>query len=182
MTAAPDHITAGERRELRSVVRSQMKALRAEVKQRELELDADINRRLIEKFRDDEKAVIELEAKIRKLTIASNEKLAKLVEDFNDVASGGATRRAGQFSVPYLHKVSERKEHLRQALQIGMRAEISNAKVAIDRQEADLLKELALDGLKTDAAQAFLQTILSAKQLVPASKILELEAQYERKA
>lgn len=179
MTAVSDQITAGERRELRSVVRSQMKALRAEVKQRELELDAEIEKRLIEKYRDDDRRASDLETKIRKLTVKCNQQLQALVDEYNESCNNGARRRYSEYNTPHSWGRNEKRSELRDALQAGMKAEIRKAAVAVDRQEADLLRDLAVDGLRTESAQAFLETILSAKQLVPASKILEVEARYE---
>lgn len=174
-----DQITAGERRELRSVVRSQMKALRAEIKQRELEVDAEIEKRLVEKYRDEDKKMDELQSKIRKLTAKANEQLRKLVEEYEESVTGGSWQSVSNFSTPHVYRRTEKRDHLRQALQTGMKAEVRRAAISIDRQEADLLRDLALDGLKTDAAHAFLDTILSIKELIPAKKIVEIEAQYE---
>jgi hypothetical protein len=177
-----DLITAGERRELRSVVRTQMKALRAEVKQRELNLDAEIEQRLVEKFREDDKRRKQLEVKLQKLTDQCNEKLQKLLEEY-DALSGEAAyaARSSRFNTPYIYGKTEKQADLRRALQAGMKAEIRKAATAIDRQEADLLRDLAVDALRTESARAFLKTILSVKQLVPSEKILEIEAQYEGK-
>lgn len=177
--AIDDQITAGERRELRSVVRSQMKALRAEIKQREIELEAEIEKRLVEKYRDEDKKMDELQSKIRKLTTKSNEQLHKLVEEYEELTDGGNWRNMNNFNTPHVYRRTEKRDYLRQALQTGMRAEIRRAAISIDRQEADLLRDLALDSLKTSAAQAFLATIMSAQELVPARKIIEIEAQYE---
>lgn len=178
-TAVDNQITAGERRELRSVVRSQMKALRAEIKQRERELDAEIEVRLVEKYRDQDARSRELQAKIRKLTAKANEQLHKLLEEFDDLSDGGVFRRVNDFNSPYISRNEMKRDELRRALQAGMKAEISKAVISIDRQEADLLRDLAVDGLKSDAAKTFLARITTAQELLPPKRIVEIESRYE---
>lgn len=56
-----------------------------------------------------------------------------------------------------------------------LNAKVSAAKTTLARQEADLLRKLAVDALETDEARAFLSTIPTVSELVPMSRLIELE-------
>jgi hypothetical protein len=56
---------------------------------------------------------------------------------------------------------------------------VQQALLALDRQEADLLRNLALDALETDAARGFLDRIPTVADLVPSRRLREIEAQFD---
>lgn len=182
MSDPTDQITPGERRELRSVVRSQMKVLRAEVEQREAELMAEAESRLTARFADQDKALAD-----------ANRRIAEIAGRFNDEVQGvlaeitahvghdeGQHLSVRNFGAPRVFGKTEDRTQLRRAMEAGVKARVKQARTELDRQEADLLRDLAIDGLQTSAARAFLQRIPSAAQLVPSSKLREIEAQFDQ--
>lgn len=179
MTTTEDRITATERRELRTCVRATMKVLRAEVAAREADMTQEMERRLLERYRSDDEQATALNKEIEKLTAKSNEGLAKLKEKYEELFSGGRWGGSDAFHSPRIYRRSEDKQQLRDALKAGIKAELRAARVALDRQEVDLLYQLSVDALKTSAARAFLEALPKAIELVPTEKLREIEERFD---
>lgn len=174
-----EQITPGERRELRSVVRQQMKVLRAEVKQRRHELVAEAEARLVEKYREQDKLSDELGERLGKLTQESNRELRKLLEEFEQVLDGRWRRYTSGFAVPSIMRDRGDREQLHKAMIAGIDSQVQQASLALDRQEADLLRELSMEALESSAAREFLTRIPSVAELVPSRRLREIEAQFD---
>lgn len=176
MTIAP-----GERRELRSVVRQQFKVLRTEVKQRELELTAEAERRLMERYRDEDKAIEDLNWRIAEIARDAQRQIDDLMREHEDKIDGGKwSRYSGRVSAQGVARKSEDRAQLRRALEAGVKEQVAQAVLALDRQEADLLKALAVDALETDAAREFLTRIPTVAELVPSARLREIESAFDR--
>lgn len=173
----PDTIKAGERRELRTVVRAQMRALRSEVTQRQTEMMADVETRVALRYREDSNRLSELSRRIKELTADCNVRLAGLIEQYADVVH---QERYGTYSSPYINRRETDKDRLRKALVAGVAAQACRASGRIDRLEADLLRDLAMDALHTEAALAFVETIPTITDLMPSRQLTEIEAQFEQ--
>lgn len=174
-------ITPGERRELRSVVRQQFRVLRTEVKQRELELTSEAERRLMERYRDEDKAIDDLNWRIKELASEAQRQIDDLMRQHEDLQEGGSWGRfAGRISANGVSRKTEDRAQLRRALEAGINEQVKQATLALDRQEADLLKALAVDALETDAAREFLTVIPTVAELVPSARLREIESAYDR--
>lgn len=174
-----DRITPGERRELRAVVRAQMKVLRAEVAQREAELMAEAEERLTARFAEQDRLLAAARQRIRAIAEEANRQLAETLSGMLD-GDEGRTLRAGTFPTPFVTGQTEDRTQLHRAMQAGVKARVRQASTELDRQEADLLRDLAIDGLETAAAREFLGRIPTAAQLVPSSRLREIEADFDR--
>lgn len=171
-------ITPGERRELRAVVRQQVKVLRAEVKQRRDELIAQAEARLVEKYREEDDQADELSRRVNDLTVQANRQLRDLLLEFEHVLDGHWRHYSG-FSPPRIQRASGHRDQLRKAMIAGIEAQVQSANLALDRQEADLLRALAVEGLETDAAHKFLARIPTVAELVPEKRLHEIEAAFD---
>lgn len=183
-TTEIESIPPGERRELRSVVRAQFKVLRAEVEQRKTELLAEGEERLRLKYLAADKKTAELNRKVRAIADAAQKKIDAAI-----VASGiedeGARfgSRPGMLRVDYISPRQDPNRHrLADSFRTAVFSQARTALVAIDRQEADLLRSLATDGLKTEQGRAFLGQILDVTALMPSEKLREVEAAFDRSA
>jgi hypothetical protein len=175
-----DNITPGERRELRAVVRQQIKVLRAEVKQRKAELVAEAEQRLVEKYRDEDRKADELGQRLAELTREVNRQLADLLQEYEDLLDGRWRQSYGStFRMPQVSRKDENRHQLHSAMLAGINAQVEQAQLQLDRQEADLLRELAMESLETAAARGFLERIPSVAELVPSRRLREIEAQFD---
>lgn len=173
-------ITPGERRELKSVVRQQMRVLRTEVDQRKAELEAEAARRVAEHYRAEDDLLDELQRDIARISADANRQLEDLLADYESRTEGGVWSHRPSIGVPRVSRRSERERRdMHAAMQTEVRRQVSQAKLRLDRQEADLLRSLAADALESDAAKRFLDDIPTVAQLVPSERLTEIEAQFE---
>lgn len=175
-----DSIKPGERRELRAVVRQQIKVLRAEVKQRQYELIAEAETRLAEKYRDDDRTSDELCHRLSDLTRDANQKLRELLTKYEQILDGRWKRSMGGYSTPSIYRNNNNRDQLHKALIAGIDAQVQQAQLSLDRQEADLLRSLAMEALETSVAREFLNRIPTVAELVPSRRLREIEAAFDQ--
>lgn len=174
-----DTITPGERRELRSVVKQQTKVLRAEVEQRRMELDAEIEKRLAERYRDEDAKADEFNHHVREIARKANAEMETLLTEYEALFEDGRWQGRAFFDMPRVYRRSGDRKQLREAMQKGIQVQAKQALLDLDRQEADLLRDLAVDGLETSAARAFLNRIPTVAELVPSKRLREIEHAFD---
>lgn len=172
-------ITKGERTELRSVVRQQFKVLRGEVLQRQAELVADAETRIAGRFVDRDRGRENIEWRIREIVEEANRAIVDTIKN-----SGEETMDFGPIShvyglvAPRVAWASDNRDQMRRAVHAEIAARVKDAMMRLDRQEADLLRNLAVGALESDEARAFLSEIPKVSELVPGDRLAELEAQF----
>lgn len=168
---APQQMTPGERRDLRTVVRQRMKVLRADVAQRRMELIAEAETRLVDRYRAQDKQIEDLNFAIAEAAEKASREITDLIIAARGDADGVSIRRPVHLRPPQVHR----------AMVAGIEAQVKTALLSLDRQEADLLQTLALNSLETAAAREFLAAIPSVAELVPAARLREIEAAFDGK-
>ena len=174
-------IPATERRELRSVVRQQFKVLRAEVEQRRAELAAEAAEQVRRKYAAADKQVDDLNWRIEQIVDQANKDIRDAVKTVQADSDGGQWTWDGAIRPPRINHRNQDRFALNGALTSGIEATAKQALLGLERQEADLLRQLALDALESEEAQAFLARIPHVSELVPASRLLEIEAEFDEK-
>jgi lipopolysaccharide biosynthesis regulator YciM len=173
-------MTPGERRELRTVVRQRMKVLRADVEQRRMELVAEAEQRLMERYRDQDKVIEDLNWRIQQIADQAGKDITDAILAVRGETDGVSIRRPIKVNAPRLSSQIEDRTQLHRALIAGIEAQVKRALLELDRQEADLLETLALSAVETDAAREFLAAIPTVGELVPAARLKEIEAAFDR--
>jgi hypothetical protein len=174
-------ITAAERRELRSVIRAQFKVLRGEVEQRRKELAAEAAEQVRRRYADADKQVDDLNWKIEQITNQANKDIRDAVKAAQGDSDGGQWNWSGAIRAPQVSHRREDRYALSSALGTGIEAQAHAALLTLERQEADLLRQLALGALESDEAREFLASIPTVGELVPASRLQEIEAAFDHK-
>jgi hypothetical protein len=174
-------MTPGERRELRTVVRQRLKVLRADVAQRRMELLADAEARLVERYRAQDKQIEDLNFRIAEIAEQASRDITDLIIGARGETEGVSIRRPVRLQTPRLSSYTEDRSQLHRAMVAGVEAQVKTALLGLDRQEADLLQQLALQTIETDAARQFLATIPSVGELVPAARLAEIEATFDER-
>ena len=172
-------IPAVERRELRSVVRQQFKVLRAEVEQRRAELAAEAAEQVRRKYAAADKQVDDVNWRIEQIVDQANKDIRDAVKKVQGESEAGTWTWSGAVRAPHIAHRNEDRFALNTALTAGIEAQAKQALLTLERQEADLLRQLALDALDSDEARAFLARIPTVAELVPASRLLEIEAAFD---
>lgn len=165
-------ITKTERAELKSIVRQQMKVLRAEVEQRASELLADVDEQIAEKFAGDDKRWADAAHLAQEAVLEANRKVNDAYREL--MGEHHVERMYVGAQLP--QKPARERIVLRQAAQSRIHERVQGALLQLQRQEADLLKTLAVGALESEEAQAFLSQIPTVSELVPAARLAELEA------
>lgn len=168
-------ITKAERAELRGVVRTQFRVLRDEVDQRGQELSAEIEAKIYDRFHAFDEARAALMSELEEMVDAANKTLRDLLRERGEVCGG--IEEYAPFRPPQIRWQNERRIEMRHALHEQLRADMEAAKLRLKREEADLLKSLAVDALESEAARAFLTNIPAVGELVSAARLSELEQQ-----
>lgn len=172
-------LTAGERRELRTVVRQRMKVLRADIAQRRAELVAEAETRLVERYRAQHKLVEDLNFRISEIAEQASREITDLILAARGEAEGVSIRRPVRLNAPRLNSYSEDRTQLHRAMEAGVNAQVKSALLDLDRREAELLEALALTGIESDVARHFLASIPSVADLVPSARLREIEAAFD---
>lgn len=172
-------ITQAERRELRSVIRAQFKVLRGEVEQRRKELAAEAAEQVRRRYAAADKCVDDLNWRIEQIVDQANKDIRDAVKAVQGDSDGGTWAWSGPVRAPRVAHEREDRYALTGALSTGIDAQARSALLTLERQEADLLRQLALGALESEEARAFLASIPSVGELVPASRLREIEATFD---
>lgn len=165
-------ITKAERTELKSIVRNQFKVLRAEVEQREAELMAEVDDQISDRFSDEDKAWSDAATLANEAILEANRRLNDIYR--NLLGDRHEERMYARGSMP--DRPTQKRLDLRMQAKCKLVAQVQAAQLRLQRQEADLLRTLAVGALETAEAHAFLSAIPTVSELVPAARLAELEA------
>lgn len=167
-------ISKTERTELKSIVRGQFKVLRAEIEQREAELLAELETEIAQRFSEEDDAWATVQHRIHEAVMAANREVNNALYEAG-FQTKGHTERLWVQSPAIAQPVNDRQA-LRMEGAKHIRARVKGAGLRLDRQEADLLRTLAIGAIESEEAREFLTAIPTAAELVPAARLRELEA------
>lgn len=170
-------ITKGERDELRRIVRGDFKALKSEIGVRQAELIAEIEKRVAQRFVGHEETIQKATAKVAEIIDQANGQMAEVALECQRDCEGYVVQFEHLYP-PRLMFVREKRDEMRRAMLADLDARVAHANARMQRQEIDLLKKLSSGALESEEAKAFLTEIPSVAELVPSSRLAELEAQF----
>jgi hypothetical protein len=171
--AETSKLTKTERSELKSLIKQRFRVLREEVDQRRAELLSELENQIGDRYSEDDKAWADAAFLIEEAAREANRKA-------NDVMRGLLGDRWPGEKLLVYGQMPRRPASARSDLRIAgakrVEAQVKAARHALSRQEVDLLTELTADAIESDAAMKFLRSIPTVSELVPAVRLLELEA------
>lgn len=168
-------ITKGERTELRSIVKQQFKVLRSELEQRQREMYAQVEEEIVTRYSADDEQWRGLEHEIHEITLEANRRVNDALYKAEMEVRGSSERM--WFSTPSIQQPTADRHQIRRLAHAKIEAQMKAAKLRLDRDEADLLRTLAIGALESDEAHGFLEAIPTVGELVPVARLAELEAQ-----
>jgi hypothetical protein len=172
-------MTQAERRELRSVIRSQFKVLRGEIEQRRKELAHEAAEQVRRRYASSDKQVDDLNWRIEQIIDQANKDIREATKAVQGDSEGGQWSWSGPVRAPRVSHEREDRYALNGALSTGIDAQARSALLTLERQEADLLRQLTLGALESDEARQFLANIPLVGDLVPASRLKEIESEFD---
>jgi hypothetical protein len=162
-----------DREELSRVIRLRAKVTRADVDRRKLDLMAELEQQLSQRFKMDADLWKDVTAKAEAAVAEADAQIAGIrrergvPEEFRPKLTLNWWSRGE-------NALASRRAELRKVGLARIEAAAAAGKLAVEAKEADLLTALIADGLETDDARKWLETIPGAKELLPASVIGEL--------
>lgn len=172
-------MTPSERRAVSAVLKQQMRILRADIEERKAELVAEAEHRLMERYRDQDRAVSDANEAIRDILTRAQDDINRVFVGLRDNEVGVVLRRAPQVTCTGIGTSSEDRNQLHRALVTGIDMQVKSALLDLERKEADLLRQLALNSIETDEARQFLENIPKVAELVPSRRLMEIESAFD---
>lgn len=166
-------MTKSERTELQRLVRQRFKLLREEVRGRQAEMTSEIDQAIVVKHTDRDEARSEVQREVSRICERANAEVDAAVKAAGYHRTGSGM---GWFATPVIRWGDDGRHKQRRALVSDLEAKVKQAHLRLDREEVDLLQALAIGALESDEAREFLGRIPTVAELVPASRMEELEA------
>lgn len=184
-TETKPQLTKTDAKELKALVRSDTKATTEELRRRYHEIRNAIDREREKMEKENEQEAMNEVADLMKGVKALNE---KIVSKLNKLSEAGWTRQAGyrgpepinphDFTVSLKglnNLIPPTKENPR-SLAIEVDEQYHAAQRQLERQEADMIRELTLRSVTSDAARDFILSMPTPEQLLPVPESVQLEA------
>lgn len=168
-------ISKQERTELKTIVKQQYKVLRSELEQRQYELHEELETEIAEKFSDDDQQWAVVQHKVHEACMEANRQINDALYEGGYEARGSTERMWVQ--TPQMRKPAEKRNELRHLAASRITTQVKAAQLRLQREEADLLRTLAVGAIESEEARQFLAAIPTVGELVPASRLAEIEAQ-----
>lgn len=165
-------ISKAERTELRSIVRQQFKVLKGEVEQRGVELLGDLLQQVNAKYADEDEAWGVASHKANEAVLEANRQVNDIYREL--LGDKHVERMYVGAQVP--RQPLGHRRLLEGEGRKRVEASVAAAILRLSRDEADLLRNLAVGALESDEARQFLTSIPTVGELVPVARLAELEA------
>lgn len=166
-------INKGERTELRSIVRQQFKVLRAEVEQRKMEMLAGLEDEIAAKYATEDERWSAMRFEVNEAVLACNRAINDALYRHEWETRSGSEQV--WVHAPRMEQPQTDRQNLRRRAQARVEEQVRAALLRLEREEADLLRTLAIGAIESAEAKAFLGAIPTVGELVPAARLAELE-------
>ena len=166
-------MTKGERIELRSIVKQQFKVLRSEVVQRQAEVLAELEQQIAARYSDEDHRRSQVRDRIAEIIGEAQRAATDVLKDED---AGVSIHRPYSIRGAAIEWPADDRRELRRQALATFEAKVAAATLNLERQEADLLRRLAIGAIESDEAREFLSGIPTVGELVPVSRLEELVA------
>jgi len=174
-------MTKSERADLARLARMREKAAKGQVEQRAAELLADATAKLSAIYRVDDAAWADVTAAAKAAAVEADREVAKRCE-----ALGIPPEFRPSLSLAWYGRgqnaMAERRQELRATARSRIEAEAKRARAAIEAASLEIQTQILSDGLTSEAARGFLESMPSPAELMPAVDIQSLDEARAAKA
>jgi hypothetical protein len=172
-------MSRAERTELASVVKMRARVAKAAVAQREAELLADVEEQLSARYKSTHEAWKDVTEQAEKAVKAADQEIARICREIG-VPENFRPELNLQWWSRGENAEAGRRAELRALAKARIDAMGKSAKTTIEARSAEVLTELVAGGLESAEAKAFLESIPTPAQLMPAVVVEELTADRKR--
>lgn len=168
-------MTKGEREDLQRLVRQREKVQKSAARQRSAELLADFDNQLAAEYRFDDDAVWAEAAKLAKVEVdKAQEVVAQRCVELGIPREFAPALELGWSHRGYSNSVKHRREELRRVAKSRIEAMEAKAEVIIEQASVEAQTQLAMAGLTSEAAMAFIGELPSVEKLMQRLSFAEL--------
>lgn len=165
-------LSPGDRRELRALVKKQFTVLRNDVKRRKDELKSEIESELLRRYREQDDRITQARKEVAAAKRVYEDSVRQIIDALKEL-DPGLDANIGYNGTLFVS--DSNRSQLHAALIASIPQQIADASTKLDQQELDLLRDLTIGALDTEAARNFLSRIPTVGQLVPKARLAELE-------
>lgn len=166
-----------EREELRRLLRAQFKVLKSDVEHREAELQAELEAAITARFAAQDKAWSDAMFLIDEAAREANRKANDILRGL-EMEGYDASKEWEVVVARSIAKPSQERARMRRQGAADIEVKVRSALLELQRREVELLAELATSALESADAKAFIGRIPTVSELVPASRLLAIEAEF----
>ncbi len=170
------HVNKTEREELRRLLRARFKLLRSDVAAREAELHNELDKQINDRFAAADKEHADRMDQLRAIADEANRAANDIGRDYLGVEKWGARSDAAMVRLisGLPNEAAEKKQAARRSGKLEIEERVRAALLELQRQENDLLTELATSALESAEAKNFFNRIPTVSELVPAYRLKEV--------
>lgn len=166
----------GERDELRRLLRSRFKVLRTDVYARKAELYVDLDRQVEAEFAASDKAYDDAMYRVSLAVDEANRQVNDIGRELFGREAWGEKHDRGMVTAERIPKPGMKERHRRTNTgKAEIERRVQAALLELDRQENELLTDLATSALESAGARDFFNRIPTVTELVPAYRLRQLE-------
>ena len=168
----PTTMSAAERTELGKLLRLRGKVAKQDIDQRAVRLEADFEAQLASRYKASNAAWAHVTKQAEEVVKAADEQVAAICREKGvpeEFRPGLSLYWYGRGE----NADKDRRAELRRVLKTELEARVKNGKLEVDRAVADGLTKLAAGALTSSEAKAFLATMPTSEQLLPAVTLPE---------
>lgn len=166
-----------EREELRRLIRARFKVLRSDVDQRKAELFVELEQEITARFADEDKRWRDAAFVIEKIRLEANGQINDVYRELIGKDQYGTDTDHNLVSIRGVAQPHNNRGLMRKRGEQQIDARCKAALLELERREVDLLTDLATSALESAEAKQFMGRIPTVSELVPASRLREIEAQ-----
>jgi len=170
-----DGMNQRERTDLAALVRRREKVAKTATKQRAAELLADVEEQLAATYKRDAEHWAEVTAAAEQAVAAADAAVARKCRELGIAAEFRPSLHLSWYGRGE-NGSRDRRAELRRVAATRVAAMEQAARAEIERRSVDVQTKLLAGGLESGAAQAFLESMPTADQLMPALAVADLEA------
>lgn len=175
-----DRMGKGEREDLQRLIRQREKVQKSAAKARSTELLADFENQISAEYSFDDDAVWAAATKAAKSELTkAKERVEARCRELGIPKQFAPTLTLGWHHRGYGNALAERRAELRKAAQAQVAALEQQAIVRIEQASVEAQTEIAIAGLTSDAARAFIERLPSVESLMPPLSYRELAGEAE---
>ena len=170
MPTEPGQITKTERSQLIALIKLHFAVLSKEVSAEEKRMLAEVDNRVAEHARKLSYEADDVRQLLRAVTDDANKAMRKVIDEHPELfGPGGKWRMPSHYSTPYMYREQTDEQTMRRAMVAKIRSQAEQARLRIQRDQVERLREIHVDALVSSAARSIADELPQLRDILPES-------------